>query len=53
MVVQDRRPLLIGQQERVARKRLRQNRCGGKPWVVAQLLTGDGVVQEDLSQAQR
>jgi hypothetical protein len=53
MVVQDRRPLLIGEQERVACERLRQDGCAGKPPVVAQFLPGDRGVEEDLGQAQR
>ena len=53
MVVEDRGPLVLGERERVARERLGQDRCAGEPRVVAQLLTGDGVVQEEFREAQR
>jgi hypothetical protein len=45
--------LVIGEGERVACERLRQDRCAGKPRIVAQLVTGDGGIEEDLSQTQR
>jgi hypothetical protein len=34
-VIDDRGPLVIGQRERIAGERLRQDRCADKPWVMA------------------
>jgi hypothetical protein len=53
VVVDDRGPLVIGEWERVARERLHKERCASEPRIVAQLLTRDGVLQEQFRQAQR